>query len=129
MPDFPPTTADPSYPIHDSILAFPEFGATINQKFLNGAEYRYSADFSFSPWFHWSPAKDYPPIRNLAVVVLLQTEPTTDSQMTKNAAPLHLSLSVLHIHNASLVLEADVSPERKTHGGSRARSQTQIIRE
>jgi hypothetical protein len=104
-------TGNINYTISDPINAFPEFGATFDQSLLNASAYRYSVDFC--GWIHSNPDGSQV-VRDIAFFVLLSSEPTIDDQMDKIEAPLHLSLSVLHIHNASLYTPDDLFGGRDT---------------
>ena len=92
-------TGDVSHTIKDPVLAFPAFGATYDPKLLNATAYRRSVDFC--GWLHDND-DGTTLVRDIAFFVLVQSEPSLDDQMVKNEAPLFVSISVLHIRNATL---------------------------
>lgn len=104
-------TGNSSYTIVDPVRAFPAFGATFEPHMLNSSAYRYSVDFC--GWVHWDNSSRGI-AHDIAFFVLVQTQPTIDDQMNKNNATLHLSLSVLHIHNASLLSTNNLFGTRTT---------------
>lgn len=90
-------TADKDHNIYDPINAFPEFGRTFDPIWTNQTQYRYSVDLCGWEIYQKNGSGI---IQDFAFFVLLETEPTLDEQMFKNSAPLHISLTVLHVRNA-----------------------------
>jgi hypothetical protein len=67
---------------------------------LNESRYRLSNDFC--GWINWDDSNQ-PFVRDIVFFILLQTDPMIDDQIDKNEAPFHISLSPLHIRNATLI--------------------------
>ncbi|KAI8635634.1 hypothetical protein F5Y19DRAFT_408566 [Xylariaceae sp. FL1651] len=87
-----------TYSITDPIHAFPEFRETYDPLVLNFSKYRYSSDFC--GWTQNQPGGLLKAI-DVSWFVLLETEPTIDDQFVENQRDLHITLSVLTLHNTS----------------------------